>query len=790
MRRRRTPALPVRMAVRMAVRVATGLGVWLAVAAGPEAAAEIASGALASVPAAQPGAPPLPADLRGRLARELAARGPEYVPRTRNRRSDGSPRFTNRLLLEASPYLQQHAHNPVNWYPWGDEAFDAARRLGRPVLVSIGYSTCHWCHVMEDESFDDPELARLLNEHFVAVKVDRETRPDIDAIYMAAIHAMGERGGWPLNVWVTPDRRPFFAGTYFPPTDRGGRPGLRRVLNSIREQWATEPARIDAISVRLSETIRKKLEGSAAEATAIPDPQLLHRAASLAASRIDRTWGGASGRIKFPSSVPLRFLLRYHRRTGDAEALTLATLTLEKMAAGGLQDHVGGGFHRYSTDPRWLVPHFEKMLYDNALLVLVYLEAWQITGRDDFRQVARNTLRYVQREMTAPDGAFYSATDADSPTPDGHGEEGLFFTWTPAELGAALDPAQLRAVTAFYAVEAGGNFEGRSILHTPRSLGAVAAQLGISPRELAATLAQARKRLYAVRAERPPPLRDEKILVAWNGLMISAFARAGFALGDPEFTGSARRAAEFVLAKSWDGQRLSRVYQDGRAAGPAFLEDYSFAIAGLLDLYESDPSPRWLRSAIELQAVLDRHYADRAGGGYFKTADDHERLLAREKPSSDGAVPAGSSVAALNLLRLHDWTANPAYLESASLVFSALASALERNPLGLSELLLALDYQLDKAKEIVLVRPDAGAEKEVEAMLAQLRSAFVPNRVLSVVAEGADLEAHASVVPLVTGKVARAGRVTAYVCVNRVCDYPTEKPEVFAQQLGRVDPLE
>jgi len=600
---------------------------------------------------------------------------------------------------------------------------------------------------------------------------------------------VGRNGGWPLNVWVTPDRKPFFAGTYFPPSDSRGRPGFKRVLASIREQFEADPARLADIADQLAEQVRESLEAANATSSQVAGAAALREANRAYQARADRRWGGIGRRTKFPSSLPARMLLRFHRRSGDPAALELVELSLEKMAAGGIHDQIGGGFHRYTTEPRWLVPHFEKMLYDNALLASAYLEAAQVTGREDFRAVARSVLDYVMREMSSPEGAFYSATDADSAGPEGEMEEGLFFTWTPAEIRAALDPDAAAAAIAFWGVTEQGNFEGRNILHAWRPADLVAAQLEIEPAELQRRLERARAGLYAARARRPAPLRDEKILVAWNGLMISAFARAGFAFDEPRYTEAARRAARFILGQMRERGRLLRVSKDGRAAGPAFLEDYAFLIAALLDLYEADPDPTWLREAIALQAVLDRDYADAAGGGYFKTANSHEPLLAREKPARDGAIPAGNSVAALNLLRLAEFTGRDDYLASATLLFSAFHDTLVRSPTALAEMLIALDYHLDEPKEVVVVRPASDGEGAA-ALMAPLRGAFVPNRIVSVVREGAELDAHAALVPLLSGKRALQGRPTAYVCVNRVCGYPTPDPAVLAEQLARTKPLE
>jgi hypothetical protein len=728
----------------------------------------------------------MPPELTKQLRDALIAKGTSYEPRTRNLHEDGSPIYTNRLLLETSPYLQQHAHNPVNWYPWGDEAFETARRLGRPVMVSIGYSTCHWCHVMEEESFDEPDVAEYLNAHFIAIKVDRESRPDIDSIYMSAVHAMGERGGWPLNVWVTPDRKPFYAGTYFPPRDQRGRRGFPDVLRTISEQWEQERDQVDRYADRLSLAIAERLEGNTATESRVPGVEVLRRAAAIYESNADREWGGLRQRIKFPSSLPVRFLLRYHRRSGDADALAVATLTLEKMAAGGMHDHVGGGFHRYSTDTRWLVPHFEKMLYDNALLALDYLEGGVATGRADFTHVSRRILDYVKREMTSPLGGFYSATDADSETPAGESEEGWFFTWTPDEIAEALNEPQAAAVVAYYGVTASGDYEGRNILHAWRNPAEVAKELEISEAQLEQTLETARQRLYAVRAARPAPLRDDKILVSWNGLMISAFAQAGFALDNDEYVETARRAAGFVLESMRSGKRLQRVYRDGHASGPAFLEDYAFLIAGLMDLYEADPQTRWLREALSLQSVLDDNYADESGGGYFKTANDQQRLIAREKPSSDGALPSGNAVALRNLLRLAEFTGDDAHRDRAVLAFSAFSDALSNSPSGLSEMLLALDYEHDAAPEIVLVQSEPGT---AEDMLRVMRSVHLPNRVLALVTESEASEELETLVPLVAAKRSRAGKATAYVCENRVCQFPTADPKAFEAQLRRIKPI-
>ena len=736
-----------------------------------------------------PGATAFEPPLREALASAWAGRPTGYAPRTRHLRDDGSPRYINRLFLESSPYLRQHAHNPLNWHPWGDEAFELARALGRPVLLSIGYSTCHWCHVMEEESFDDEEIARYLNEHYVVIKVDREVRPDLDAIYMSAVQIfMQGRGGWPMTLWLTPDGEPFSGATYLPARDgdRGAAVGFLTIAQRLKVAYDEQPDQIVAVSAEVAARVRDLLAPGAGR-DGLPTAQSLHATAAYYRAGFDETHGGLTGQMKFPSSLSVRMLLRHHRRTGDVESLAMATRTLEGMAAGGMRDQVGGGFHRYSTDPEWLVPHFEQMLYDNALLVPAYLEAYQVTGREDFAEVARDILRYVERDMTAPDGAFYSATDADSPGPDGTREEGLFFTWTADEIAEALDPTQARLVVAYFGVTDDGNFEGRTILHTPRSLEEVAAELGLSDAPFRQTLDAAREQLYAARAARPAPLRDDKILTAWNGLMISALAQASLVLDEPMYAARAVRAADYLLRTLRRDGRLLRAALDGAARQTAYLDDYAFLIAGLLDLYEADGDLRWLEEARALDAVLERDYEDTSGGGFFRTASDQASLLTREKPTYDAAEPSGNSVAVHNLLRLHELTTDDRYRVRAERAFEAFGALLADSPAAVSEMLLAVDYQLDTPKEIVLV-VSAGRD-DAAPFLAKLRARFLPNRILTIVAEGEELDRHASVIPLLAGKTAREGQATAYVCENRICDLPTTDPAVFATQIATVHPL-
>jgi uncharacterized protein YyaL (SSP411 family) len=735
-----------------------------------------------------PGVPPLDVELVDRLKSAWEARDPDYQPRTRHLNPDGSAKYTNRLFLESSPYLLQHAHNPLNWYPWGEEAFDTARRLKRPVLLSVGYSTCHWCHVMEEESFDDEEIARYLNENYITIKVDREERPDVDSIYMTAVQMLTGGGGWPMTVWLTPDRKPFYGGTYFPARDgdRGAQIGFFTLLKRLKAAYEEQPDRVARSAMEITRAIQDNLSPDP-RAQGLPDAQALQAAADYYSRNFDSTYGGTNRAPKFPSSLPIRFLLRHYRRTGNEQSLAMATLTLERMAAGGMYDHVGGGFHRYSTDARWLVPHFEKMLYDNALLTMAYLEGYQVTGREDFAQVAREILRYVERDMTSQEGAFYSATDADSLAPSGHREEGWFFTWTPAEIEAILGKERARIVTAYYAVTDKGNFEGRNILHTSKPLDQVAKDLNLPPEKVRTVIQESKDLLYNARAKRPPPLRDEKILTAWNGLMISAHAQAALVLEDARYADRAQRAADLVLTKMYKDGRLLRSYKGGQVRHNGYLDDYAFLIAGLLDLYEATGNPRWLKEALALDKVLEEHYEDKQAGGFFMTSNDHEELLAREKPSYDGAEPSGNSVQARNLLRLHEFTTEDRYRVRAEKTLRAFGDTLKKAPAALSELLLAADYHLDTPKEIIIVTPKSRAE--AEPFLTRLRTTFLPNRILTVVAEGEDLAAQAQLVPLVKSKIAQGGKATAYVCERRVCALPTTDPAIFAGQISQVRPL-
>ncbi|MEM7137560.1 MAG: thioredoxin domain-containing protein [Myxococcota bacterium] len=724
--------------------------------------------------------------LQQTLAQSLAAQGANYVPRTHHLNEDGSPKFTNRLIRESSPYLLQHAHNPVNWYPWGSEAFARAKRENKPVFLSVGYSTCHWCHVMERESFEDEEIAAFLNRHFVSIKVDREERPDIDSVYMTAVQLLAGRGGWPMTVIMTPDKDPFFGGTYFPPRAgvRGGRAGLIDILAQLSELYRDDPGQALQQAQALSQRIAQAT--TTFRGQGVPSDQaIIHAVQSLAAS-FDPTDGGFGRAPKFPQPARLGLLLRYARRTRDPGALHMVTTTLDKMADGGMYDHVGGGFHRYSTDGRWLVPHFEKMLYDNAQLAVVYIDAWQLTGRARYREVAADILDYVSKEMTAPAGGFYSATDADSPTPEGHDEEGWFFTWTPSELETLLGPEDARVIGLAYGVTARGNFEGRNILHRPSDDRTVATTLGIPRAKVREALARARPVLYAARSQRPPPIRDEKIIAAWNGLMISAFALGGWAFDEARYRDTAARAATFVLEHmSAAGGTLLRTSKGGRQSKQGFLDDSAFMIAACLDLYEATGAARWLEAALTLQDGQDNAYLDEQEGGYFMIDKDGEELLVREKPTYDNAVPSGNSVAALNLLRLHDFTGDERWRARAEALFRGLAVSVNRAPTAFPQLLAALDYYYDVPREVAVVA--ATDVMTADGLADKLRSAFVPNKVFGILTE---LQAREQVqqIPWLEGKRAIQGRPTAYVCERGLCDLPTSDPRVFAKQIDKRRP--
>jgi uncharacterized protein len=709
--------------------------------------------------------------------------GPSYVPRTEHLDASGKPKYTNRLILESSPYLLQHAHNPINWYPWGDEAFERARQEGKLVLMSVGYSTCHWCHVMERESFEDLEIAAFINQNFIAIKVDREERPDVDSIYMTAVNILSGRGGWPMTTVLTPDREPVFAGTYFPPRDGvRGRRGLLSILKELLEKKRENPQTLVDEARALSVKVQRSMESH--RPAKIPGPQHLRQQAQALVDRFDSEWGGFGRAPKFPQASTLAFLGRYVHRTGDPLARNMWLTTLRKMAAGGMYDQVGGGFHRYSVDRRWLVPHFEKMLYDNAQLAVNYLEAFALVGGEEFLEVATGILTYVAREMTHPRGGFYSATDADSPGPDGHDEEGLFFTWTLEEMTAVLGAKKASRLGDYWGVQAGGNFEGRTILHGAKSASTVAALHSIPTEIFSSEIEEAKSLLYRSRKNRKPPIRDDKILAAWNGLMISAFARVGFFENNAAHLKQARRAGEFIWQSMWVKGELKRNWLDGRTPYRAYLDDYAMMIQAFLDLYEATGEILWYERAKTLQEKQDISFLDLNDGGYFFTDQASKSLMAREKPSHDGALPSGNSVAVLNALRFEQYTADPIFRELAERTLTALGGQLTRS--GPGNLLVALDFYLASPLQVVIVKPTGD---DGEEMMNVYRKNKPLHSVLAPVSSGRDDARTQGLIPLTKHKTTRKGKTTAYVCQGNVCDLPTTDPALFKKQLETLGTL-
>jgi uncharacterized protein len=674
----------------------------------------------------------------------------------------------NRLADALSPYLAQHADNPVDWYPWGQEAFEKSSKEDKPIFLSIGYAACHWCHVMEHESFEDERIAAILNEHFVSIKVDREERPDVDDIYMEAVQTMTGSGGWPLSVFLTPDRKPFYGGTYFPPQRRGPMPGFEEILRAVHDAW--ENRREDTLEQAKSLTAVLQSDNLAAPEGATDVSQLepfLTGAAQSLGRTFDPVWGGFGGAPKFPRPSDFGLLLRHWYRTGNGHSLHMVTTTLDRMADGGMYDHVGGGFHRYSTDGQWLVPHFEKMLYDNAQLARAYVEAWQITDEERYQQIARETLDYVLRDMRHPDGGFYSSEDADS-----EGEEGLFYTWTPDELVAALGQEQADTFIRAYGITEQGNFEGRSIAHLPRPLAVTAEQLERDQEGLKQELCQSREQLLDVRAKRTRPLRDEKILVGWNGLMIDGFALAGAAFEDEGYLKAGIEAAEYVDRQLRDEEgRLLHCRRDQQASHPAYLEDHAALANGLVSLYEATFDERWIDLAIAEADVLLSEFLDSDRGGFFLTSARHEKLIARKRDLLDNAIPSGSSVATMALLRLSKLCGRGDYLAAAEQTIEAATVVMQRAPQAASQILIGLDFLLGPTPEIVLVE-GAGSEDPLPQASGVQRH-FLGNRALAYrnLAESDSVRSE-HLEPLFQGKTAPAQEKQLFVCQNGTCQAP------------------
>lgn len=672
----------------------------------------------------------------------------------------------NRLAHETSPYLLQHAHNPVDWYPWGEEALARARAEDKPILLSIGYAACHWCHVMERESFEDPETAAIMNRSFVNIKVDREERPDLDSIYMDAVVALTGSGGWPMTVFLTPAGEPFYGGTYYPPTPRYGMPSFRQLLLGLAGTWERQREEVVRNALGLAGHIRR--DYTLAGQGHVLDALLPERAVQQLGVQFDRAFGGFGGAPKFPPSMTLEFLLR-RALDGDGRALEMAEQTLRHMAAGGIYDQIGGGFARYATDARWLVPHFEKMLYDNAQLARVYLHAWQLTGNPLYRRIVEETLDWTLREMTHPDGGFYSSLDADSA-----GEEGRFYVWEAAEIAALLG-ADAPLFLEYYAVTPQGNWEAQNILHTPRPLADVAAAHGLTEQEAEARLAAARRALYAARAQRVWPGLDDKVLTAWNGLMLAALAEAGRALGRADYTAAATRNAAFLFAvmRRADG-RLWRTWRAGGAAKyAAYLEDYACLADGLLALYQATHADDWFVWAQELADLMLTHFADAEGGGFFDTADDHEALLFRPKTLQDNATPSGNAMAARVLLTLGLLTGHGRYRDTAEEMVSALYPAMAQYPTGFG-CWLGVAWQLlaDTLEVAVVGEP---ADPAARALADVVWEAYRPQVVLAV--------GQPESAPLLVGRTRLDGRPAAYVCRNFACRLPVATPDALRAEL-------
>lgn len=701
----------------------------------------------------------------------------------------------NALAGEKSPYLLQHAHNPVEWYPWGEAAFEKARKENKPIFLSVGYSTCHWCHVMAHESFENPEIAKLMNKLFVNVKVDREERPDVDRVYMTYVQASTGSGGWPMSVFLTPDLKPFFGGTYFPPEDKYGRPGFATVLQRLAYAWNTDQEKVVTAA---SEAIAALKEYGAPSATQSAGKEALDAALSQFVQSFDSDLGGFGSAPKFPRPVALNFLFRYFARAGSESkdgklAVAMALLTLRKMADGGMHDHLGGGFHRYSVDKFWHVPHYEKMLYDQAQLAGSYLDAYQITGDVKYASVVRDTLDYVQRELTDKAGGFYSAEDADSLLEHGKPEhrEGAFYVWTKAEIDAALGAEAAAIFNRFYGVEEAGNspagsdpheeLKGKNTLIRRLTVADAAKELNKSEAEIVASLDASRKKLLEIRTKRPHPHLDDKVITAWNGLMISSFARAAQILDDPGYLAAAQKAARFIQTQLWKNGALLRSYRQGASEIGGFCDDYAFLISGLLDLYEADFDPAWLKWAVALQEKQDALFLDPKNGGYFSVAEGDPTILLRMKEDYDGAEPSPNSITALNLLRLSGLTDRQPWRAQAEKVVTVFGDHLTKAPTTLPQMLCALDASLAKPRQVVIAGQRNG--EDTKALLREVHRHFIPNKLL-VLADGAEgqqwlgekLEFIRTVGPL-------GGKATAFVCENFVCQLPVTNTEELKKLL-------
>lgn len=655
----------------------------------------------------------------------------------------------NRLIHEKSPYLLQHAHNPIHWFPWGEEAFNAALAGNKPIFLSIGYSTCHWCHVLEKESFENQEVADLLNANFISIKVDREELPDVDQIYMSVVQAMTGNGGWPMTVVMTPDRQPFFGGTYFP------RDQLIKILTTLKKSWVEQPKKITAIGAKVQAFMESENEISTGSVKL--DETILKKHYQQLTRQFDSEYGGFGTAPKFPPTMQLKVLLRTARRTGDKKAMAMVESTLENMARGGIYDHIGGGFHRYSTDRVWLAPHFEKMLYNQAGLSSIYLEAFQSTQNKMFESVARGILDYVLREMTADDGGFFSAEDADS-----EGEEGVFYVWSLEELKKVLTPKELERISRIYGVTGAGNFESRN---KPTNIFQLKKNISWEIKSDPAVKA-IHEKLFAAREKREHPFKDDKIITAWNGLMLGSFAQAYQVLGDPKYLKAAQSAARLIKSHLYKNNKLLRRFRQGEARHPGGLDDYAYLIQGLITLYETDFDEHWIQWATSLQKKQDELFWDSKTGGYFLSEKNANFLPMRKKEFTDGARPNSNAVAVLNLLKFYNLTFNKKYHEKAKKVLRLIGDRMDRFPTGFAQMLIALDFYFDRSKEIAVVGPKDSAEKN--AVIKMLHTRFVPNKVLAYSPPKGN-----SRLGILQDKYSDKGQTVIYVCENNICKYPT-----------------
>lgn len=703
-----------------------------------------------------------------------------YLETSITKRSD-----MNRLKDEKSSYLLQHADNPVDWYPWSEEAFEKAKKEDKPVLLSIGYSTCHWCHVMEHESFEDGEVAKLMNDAFISIKVDREERPDIDNIYMTVCHILSQGScGWPLNIIMTPEKKPFFAGTYIPKQSRFGRLGMIELVPKVKDMWLNQREEILNSAESITQTLKIASDATKEHTSEDLDKFTQKRCYEQLSSRFDNENGGFGRAPKFPTPHNLLMLLRYWKKTGEQKALDMVTKTLDEMSRGGIYDHIGFGFHRYSTDAKWVFPHFEKMLYDQALIAMAYVEAFQITKNSRYEKTAREILTYVLRDMTSADGGFYSAEDADS-----EGEEGKFYLWSEEEIRKILGDDEARLVATIFNANPDGNFRdeatgekpGTNILHLIKSYDETAKELNIDNDELNKIIQSSREKLFNEREKRIHPSKDDKILTDWNGLMISAFSKAARAFNEPKYSETASNAVQFINKNLIKDSRLLHRFRDGDSSIQANIDDYAFFTWGLLEFYEATFETKYLKQAIELTDEMIKHFWDETSGGFYFTPDDGEKLLVRQKEVYDGALPSGNSVAFYNLLRISRFTSNPEYEEKANSAASAFSPALNKAPISHTMFMTALDFALGPSYEVVI----AGEKNSIETMdtISKLRENYTPNKVV-ILKEDDDIEI-SGIAPYTKSQKPISGKVAAYVCKDFICNLPTSDSGKMLELLNK-----